>query len=111
MNKSLLLGAIFASATYLTSASTHAALINNGGGLIYDDVLDITWAQPNVFGSSWTDVKNIWAPGLTLGGVDGWRLPYISVATGAIFLRTGSVACELLMMVISLRQYPLRCGY
>jgi hypothetical protein len=49
--------------------------------LIYDTVLGITWAQPDA-GVSWDDAK-IWASGLTLGGVSGWRLPYISVAAGA----------------------------
>jgi hypothetical protein len=57
-------------------------LVDNGGGLIYDTVLDITWAQPDdTFILGW--YANTWAAGLTLGGVNGWRLPYISVAEGA----------------------------
>ncbi|MDJ0927774.1 MAG: hypothetical protein QNJ73_08995 [Gammaproteobacteria bacterium] len=59
-----------------------AALVDNGGGLIYDTVLDITWAQPDETFRTWNDA-NAWVAGLTLGGVDGWRLPYISVAAGA----------------------------
>jgi hypothetical protein len=64
-----------------TTLSANAALVDNGGGLIYDDVLDVTWAQPDAR-RNWDEV-NTWASGLTLGGVSGWRLPYISVAAGA----------------------------
>lgn len=62
-------------------ANVHAALIDNGGGLIYDDVLNITWAQPDNTLRTWDDAKAL-AAGLTLGGVSGWRLPYASVAAG-----------------------------
>ena len=65
----------------LMSTATSAALVDNGNGLIYDDVLKITWAQPDN-ARNW-DAANTWASGLTLGGVSGWRLPYISVAEGA----------------------------
>lgn len=71
-------GAISAGILAFLSPLTHAALIDNGGGLIYDDVLDITWAQPDTT-RNWDDAKT-WAAGLTLGGVSSWRLPYISVA-------------------------------
>jgi hypothetical protein len=81
MKKSRLLGAVCASIFSLISISPHAALVDNGGGLIYDDKLDITWAQPDD-SRTWVDAKP-WAEGLTLGGVSGWRLPYISVAAGA----------------------------
>ena len=80
MKKSRLLGAVCASFCSIISMSSHAALIDNGGGLIYDDVLEITWSQPDIF-RTWDDA-NAWAAGLTLGGVSGWRLPYISVAVG-----------------------------
>jgi len=82
MKKSLLLGAACACILSLTSISSHAALVDNGGGLIYDDVLEITWAQPDTTFGNWDDA-NTWASGLTLGGVSGWRLPYISVEAGA----------------------------
>jgi hypothetical protein len=61
---------------------SHAELIDNGNGLIYDDVLDITWAQnrnPAIL--SWEDA-NTYASELTLGGATDWRLPYISVNIG-----------------------------
>ncbi|MGB5298097.1 MAG: hypothetical protein WBN08_19130 [Thiogranum sp.] len=78
MKKSRLLGSVSAGIFLFLSTATSAALVDNGGGLIYDDVLDITWAQPDV-PRTWA-TANIWASGLTLGGVSGWRLPYISVA-------------------------------
>jgi hypothetical protein len=66
------------------SATTPAALINNGGGLIYDDVLDITWSQPweQPVGTVTWHSASFWASSLSLGGVNNWRLPYISVAAG-----------------------------
>jgi len=73
--KSRLLVAICACVVTLITTSTNAALVDNGGGLIYDDVLDITWAQPDTQ-RTW-DNANTWAAGQTLGGVSGWRLPYI----------------------------------
>jgi hypothetical protein len=92
MNRSRLLGTVFVCAFSIISMSSRAALVDNGGGLIYDTVLDITWAQPDG-PRSWDDAKT-WAAGLTLGGVDGWRLPYISVAAGAGPLTGGPVDCS-----------------
>jgi hypothetical protein len=89
--KSRLLGAVCASIFVFLSTAPSAALVDNGGGLIYDDVLDITWAQPDVR-RNWADA-NTWASGLTLGGVSGWRLPYISVAAGAGWT-TAAVDCS-----------------
>jgi hypothetical protein len=81
MKNSRLLGAVCAGLFSLITTLTNAALVDNGGGLIYDDLLDITWSQPDPL-RTWDDA-NTWAAGLTLGGVSGWRLPYISVAAGA----------------------------
>ena len=81
IKKSGLLGAVCASVFSLCAIPSHAALIDTGGGWIYDTVMDITWAQPDTV-RNWGDA-NTWAAGLTLGGVSGWRLPYISVAAGA----------------------------
>jgi hypothetical protein len=87
MKKLTLVGAVFAGISYFISIPSHAALVDNGGGLIYDTVLNITWAQPFSPPGAFDDRKwgpaNTWAAGLTLGGVSGWRLPYISVAAGA----------------------------
>ena len=62
---------------------SHAELIDYGNGLIYDTVLDITWSQQATSAPMSWDDANDWAAGLRLGGVGGWRLPYISVAEGA----------------------------
>jgi len=66
MNKSRLLGAVCTAAFSFITMSSHAALNDNGGGLIYDDVLDITWAQPDAL-RNW-DSANAWAAGLALVG-------------------------------------------
>ena len=78
MKKSRVLGALCACIFTPFTTTTSAALIDNGGGLIYDTVLNITWAQPDIQ-RTWSDA-NTWAAGLTLGGATDWRLPYISVA-------------------------------
>jgi hypothetical protein len=79
--KSRLLGAVCASILgFIAVIPTPAALIDNDGGLIQDDVLDITWAQPDSL-RDWNDA-NSWAAGLTLGGVSGWWLPYICIDSG-----------------------------
>lgn len=64
----------------LTSNPANAALFERLGGLAYyDDVADLTWlADANAAGTSMSFYDaNRWAYGLTVGGVDGWRLPSI----------------------------------
>jgi hypothetical protein len=57
------------------SPLAHAGLVNNGGGLIYDTDLGITWYQkPDNSPMTWDQAMS-WAAGLTAGGVTGWRLP------------------------------------
>ena len=79
--KSLLL---FAAISLSQTAS--AALYDRGNGLIYDDVLDITWLQDANYAKtsgypltgtgrmSWVNA-NDWADQLVYGGFDDWRLP------------------------------------
>ena len=62
-------------------ASAEAALIDRGGGFIYDDVQDITWAQDaNINGvDTWAN-QVAWAAGYSqthsvYGTFDDWRLP------------------------------------
>ena len=74
---------------FVVSSSSHAALYDRGNGLIYDDVLDITWmqdanyAQTSGYDSdglmSWADA-NTWADQLSYGGFDDWRLPSAGTA-------------------------------
>jgi hypothetical protein len=65
-----------------------AALIDRGGGLIYDTDLDITWLQDaNYYGvrMNWDDAV-AWAAGLNFGGYDDWRLPKVGPANGSAFV-------------------------
>ncbi len=73
-----------AAAGLLSSGAVHAALHDRGDGLIYDDVLNITWlADANYAQTSGYDsdgqmtfvAANTWAAGLSYGGHDNWRLP------------------------------------
>jgi hypothetical protein len=67
-----------------TMSSAHAALFDRGGGMIYDDVLMITWladadyAKTSGYDSdgimNWA-AANAWAGALVYGGFDDWRLP------------------------------------
>jgi len=64
------------------SAGAHAALIDRGGGLIYDDGRNITWISPNevsVYATApvapgWA-AANDWANQVVYAGFDDWRLP------------------------------------
>ncbi len=77
----------FAGALAFAMATAHASLIDRGGGLIYDDVLKITWLSDANYAATqfsghgnadgqmtWTAAK-AWAAGLSYGGYDDWRLP------------------------------------
>ncbi len=64
--------------------TAQASLFDRGGGLIYDDVLNITWLQDaNYAKTSGFDsdglmhwgVANQWAENLSYGGWEDWRLP------------------------------------
>ena len=66
------------------STTSNASLIDRGDGLIYDDVLNITWlqdanhAETSGFDAdgrmSWLTATT-WADDLIFGGFDDWRLP------------------------------------
>jgi hypothetical protein len=72
----------------LTTPSAQAALIDRGGGMIYDDVLNITWLQDANYARTsgygwnpdgrmnWDDAMG-WAENLVYGGFDDWRLPTV----------------------------------
>ena len=88
---------VLATAMILTlSTASWAALIDRGGGMIYDSVLNVTWlqdanyAQTSLFDAdgrmAWSDA-NDWAAGLVYGGFTDWRLPTTPDAgTGGIFV-------------------------
>lgn len=70
------------------SGAGQAALHDRGGGLIYDDVLDITWLQDANYAKtsgydsdgmmSWSQAMQ-WEEQLSYGGFDDWRLPTTKV--------------------------------
>lgn len=85
---------IFAS---LFAGAAQATLIDRGGGLIYDSLLNITWLQDANYAKSsgydadglmsW-NAANAWAANLSYGGYDDWRLPTM-LDTGAPGCRAG----------------------
>lgn len=68
------------------SVSAQAALYDRGNGLIYDDVIDVTWLQDaNYAQTSGYDADGLmtreesytWADQLTYAGYADWRLPSV----------------------------------
>ena len=84
--KALALGALL-----VTPLLADAALVDRGGGLIYDTTLNITWLQDANYAKTsgydsdgrmrWPTAK-AWADSLSFGGYNDWRLPTI-IDTGA----------------------------
>jgi len=78
--KSALVG-IYISVIAISNVA-NAGLIDRGNGMIYDDVLDITWLQNanlSDLAMNWDDSVS-WAASLTHGGFDDWRLPSLHVS-------------------------------
>src|SRR5262249_55132141 len=77
----------------LFSGNATGKLIDRGGGLIYDDVLNVTWTQnPSLvlcraLGSSdkWSPCVT-WADALVYGGFDDWRLASMDVNRDGIIV-------------------------
>lgn len=74
------------------TGTAQATLIDKGSGLIYDDVLDITWLQDANYaqtsghdadGRMTWDNAVAWADGLSYGGYDDWRLPTMTDTAGS----------------------------
>jgi len=98
MGLSRLIGGLGAVVFTLLSTLSHAALFDRGGGLIYDDVLDITWLQDTNYALTngddndgmmdWYEA-NDWAAGLSYYDAvrdvtyDDWRLPTLSPIDGS----------------------------
>lgn len=81
-------------------STVQAALVDRGSGMIYDDVLDITWLQdanytytsgyvgsnPAGNGLMGYTEANSWAQSLIFGGFEDWRLPTIdNGASGELY--------------------------
>lgn len=76
MKKYVLLVAVLLLASFF-AGTAKAELLNRGNGLIYDDLLDITWLEhANYAGGTlkW-DYAMSWAENLNFQGYDDWRLP------------------------------------
>jgi len=96
-------GALYVIALSLLPTLSHAALIDRGGVLIYDDVLDITWLQDTNYALTngddndgmmdWYEA-NDWAAGLSYYDAvrdvtyDDWRLPTLSPIDGSSVFNT-----------------------
>lgn len=73
-------------ALLLLTSHAHATLYDRSGGLIYDDVLDVTWLQDANYAMTsgydsdglmtWEQASN-WATALVFSGYGDWRLPEI----------------------------------
>ena len=87
--KALALGALL-----VTPLLADAALVDRGGGLIYDTTLNITWLQDaNYAKTSGYDADGrmnfgsaqLWARELNYYGITGWRLPAVAPINGSTF--------------------------
>ena len=100
--------------------ASQAALIDRGGGLIYDDVLNVTWLQDASYAETsgyaeygnltWSEAVN-WASGLSyydsVRGVtyDDWRLPSTINDPSSLGYDTTGLSSELSYM------YYINLGY
>jgi hypothetical protein len=111
--------ALGAFCTFICSVGTsHAALIDRGGGLIYDDALDVTWMQDAGYARTvglsermtWADA-NAFADGVqfydSVRNVtwDDWRLPTTVNAPSSAGWDTTGLSSELAFM------YYVNLGY
>ena len=72
---------LMAAVVVLLAAPAHATLIDRGNGLLYDDVLNITWLQDagaGPYDAGWSAVMGAVA-NFIYGGYDDWRLPSMDV--------------------------------
>ncbi len=86
---------VLAMVVLLAATLSEASLSDRGGGLIYDDVLDITWLQNANYaytsgydetGRMTWDEAIAWADQLEYGGYDDWRLPQTMPVNGASYV-------------------------
>lgn len=73
------------------AASAQAALVNRGGGMVYDSTFNITWLADwnhaktsgyHADGAMDWDSAKAWADQLVVGGYDDWRLPSAQHSAG-----------------------------
>lgn len=77
--KRLLFTLILVLVSSVFTTSSNAELFDRGSGLIYDDILNITWFDNEDLASdgtkTWSDAV-AWADQLEVQGYNNWRLPY-----------------------------------
>ena len=68
-----------AAAMVALTGAAQAALLNRGGGMIYDTTRNITWlSNMNTNGLMTWGAAGTWANNLVHGGFDDWRLPTLN---------------------------------
>ncbi|HEY7497039.1 MAG TPA: DUF1566 domain-containing protein [Vicinamibacterales bacterium] len=118
--KPSLVGVFVTGLLFLGAVRGEAALIDRGGGLIYDDVLNVTWLQDAQFAQTsgyaqfgrlnWADA-NAWAAGLeyydSVRGItwNDWRLPTTVNDPSSLGYDTNGLNSELAYM------YYVNLGY
>jgi hypothetical protein len=83
---------VFIAVLLISTTGAYAELHDRGGGLIYDDVLNVTWLQnANLAGTamSWSEAI-AWVADLEYGGYNDWRLQD-SPATAQGFINEGEM--------------------
>lgn len=76
----------------LSIAEVNASLIERGNGMIYDDVLNITWmadaglARTQLGGTVDWWSATAWAENLEFGGYSDWRLPSMDVNRDGVII-------------------------
>jgi hypothetical protein len=83
MNK-ILISLITTILVFGLAISSHAILLDRGGGMIYSTDMNVTWLQDAKYARTsgydadgkmnWVDAMQ-WAQNLSYGGYDDWRLP------------------------------------
>jgi hypothetical protein len=68
-------------AFFMFNTPANANLTNNGNGLIYDDVLNVTFYDASQTAVNWYAAE-AYVTNLNVNGVTGWRLPTTVSATG-----------------------------
>jgi hypothetical protein len=96
-----------AAALVTVTGAAQAGLVDRGGGMIYDNVLNITWladmnyAQTSAYDTdgamNWAAAKD-WANGLVYGGYSDWRLPTLNPLGNACNNCTGSELLHLFVV-------------
>ena len=86
---------VFFSVLLFSATSVYADLHDRGGGLIYDDVLNVTWLQDANFAQTsgydadgrmnWSEAME-WADQLIYAGYDDWKLPQTLPINGSEYV-------------------------